>query len=52
MVPGVFFGETKMRLQLLSYIAKLLGIQFHFEGLPYGGRRRATVTGDEKPTSC
>jgi hypothetical protein len=41
MVPGVFFGETKMRLQILHYIAKLLRIQFKVAGIPYGSATKS-----------
>lgn len=28
-----------MRIRLLSALAKLLGIQFHIDGFPFGARR-------------
>lgn len=34
------------RLKLLSLVARALGIQFHFEGVPYGGRARPIETED------
>lgn len=35
-----------MRLSILSAVAKLLRIQFHFEGVPYGGPARLTAGED------
>lgn len=35
-----------MKLTVLSAIAKLLGIQFHFEGHPYGGAARDISSAD------
>lgn len=32
-------GDGSVRIWLLSAIAKLLGVQFHIDGLPFGARR-------------
>ncbi|HMJ92969.1 MAG TPA: hypothetical protein VK472_02585 [Allosphingosinicella sp.] len=38
--------ENKMRLVILAALAKLLRIQIHYEGIPYGGRARALSSVD------
>jgi hypothetical protein len=35
-----------MRLKVLSLIARMLGIQFHFEGRPFGGAARPMAVED------
>ena len=35
-----------MRVHLISALARLLRIQIHYEGRPYGGRARPVSSGD------
>jgi hypothetical protein len=35
-----------MRVQVLSFIAKLMGVRFKVDGLPYGARPKNITPGD------